>query len=290
MAWLQITFSVETENAECFAALLFEHGALSVTMLDGSDQPIYEPPLNSTPLWQDTRLQTLFENEINVDSLLDELQIAWGKQLPFYDIEELEDQDWVQKGIADFHAMPFGKRLWVCPSWENEINQADAVIIQLDPGLAFGTGAHPTTALCLKWLDAHDLMGKTVLDVGCGTGILAIAAMKLGANNAWGIDIDPQALDASKENAQNNHVFIDWYLPEKLPPIQVDIVLANILANPLCELAPRLMNWTKPQGLLVLSGILRDQADQICNAYQPFGDILEIAQQDDWLRIVVQKF
>jgi len=289
MAWLQITFSVETAQAECFAALLFEQGALSVTMLDGADQPIYEPPLNSTPLWQDTRLQTLFESGTNIDDLLDELQSIWGKQLPFYEIEELEDQDWVQKGIADFHAMQFGKRLWVCPSWESEVNQQDAIIIQLDPGLAFGTGAHSTTALCLKWLDDHDLMGKTVLDVGCGTGILAIAALKLGADKAWGIDIDPQALDASAENAKNNQVSIDVCLPEKLPPIQADIVLANILANPLCELAPQLIDWAKPQGLLVLSGILCDQADQICKAYQPFGNILEIAQQDDWLRIVVQK-
>jgi len=221
--------------------------------------------------------------------LLDELQSKWGKQLPFFDIEELEDEDWIQKGTADFHAMQFGKRLWVCPSWESEINQQDAVIIQLDPGLAFGTGAHPTTSLCLKWLDDHDLKGKTVLDFGCGTGILAIAALKLGAATAIGTDNDPQALDASKENAQNNQVDIELYLPEKLPQNQVDIIVANILANPLCELAPTLIELVKPCGLLILSGILHDQSAQICEIYQRFADVLEITQQDDWLRIVVQK-
>jgi len=289
MAWLQITFAVENTQAEQFGELLFENGALSVTMLDAADQPIYEPPLNTTPLWKETQLKTLFEIGTNVDELLDELQSKWGKQLPFFDIEELEDEDWIQKGTADFHAMQFGKRLWVCPSWESEINQQDAVIIQLDPGLAFGTGAHPTTSLCLKWLDDHDLKGKTVLDFGCGTGILAIAAMKLGAATAIGTDNDPQALDASKENAQNNQVDIELYLPEKLPQNQVDIIVANILANPLCELAPTLIGLVKPSGLLVLSGILHDQSAQICEIYQRFADVLEITQQDDWLRIVVQK-
>lgn len=289
MAWLQITFTVERTQAEQFEEILFENGALSVTMLDAADQPIYEPPLNTTPLWEEVRIQTLFEFGTNVEELFDELQSNWGKQLPFFDIEELEDEDWIQKGTADFHAMQFGKRLWVCPSWESEVNQQDAVIVRLDPGLAFGTGAHPTTSLCLKWLDDHDLKGKTVLDFGCGTGILAIAALKLGATKAIGTDNDPQALDASKENAENNSVNIELYLPEKLPQNQVDIIIANILANPLCELAPILINLTKPQGLLVLSGILHNQADQICQAYQPFADILEITQQDDWLRIVVQK-
>ena len=289
MAWLQITFAVENTQAEQFGELLFENGALSVTMLDAADQPIYEPPLNTTPLWKETQLKTLFEIGTNVDELLDELQSKWGKQLPFFDIEELEDEDWIQKGTADFHAMQFGKRLWVCPSWESEINQQDAVIIQLDPGLAFGTGAHPTTSLCLKWLDDHDLKGKTVLDFGCGTGILAIAALKLGAATAIGTDNDPQALDASKENAQNNQVDIELYLPEKLPQNQIDIIVANILANPLCELAPTLIGLVKPSGLLVLSGILHDQSAQICEIYQRFADVLEITQQDDWLRIVVQK-
>lgn len=289
MAWLQITFAVENTQAEQFGELLFENGALSVTMLDAADQPIYEPPLNTTPLWRETQLKTLFEIETDVDELLDELQGKWGKQLPFFDIEELEDEDWIQKGTANFHAMQFGKRLWVCPSWESEINQQDAVVIRLDPGLAFGTGAHPTTSLCLKWLDAHDLTGKTVLDFGCGTGILAIAALKLGAEKAIGTDNDPQALDASKENAENNHVRIDLYLPEKLPQNQVDIIVANILANPLCELAPTLIGLVKPSGLLVLSGILHDQSTQICEVYQQFADVLEIIQQDDWLRIVVQK-
>jgi len=289
MAWLQITFAVENTQAEQFGELLFENGALSVTMLDAADQPIYEPPLHTTPLWKETQLKTLFEIGTNVDELLDELQSKWGRSLPFYDIEELEDEDWIQKGTADFHAMQFGKRLWVCPSWENQINQQDAVIIQLDPGLAFGTGAHPTTSLCLKWLDDHDLKGKTVLDFGCGTGILAIAALKLGAAKAIGTDNDPQALDASKENARNNQVDIELHFPEKLPQNQVDIIVANILANPLCELAPTLINLTKPQGLLVLSGILHDQSAQICEIYQSFADVLEITQQDDWLRIVVQK-
>ncbi len=289
MAWLQITFAVENTQAEQFGELLFENGALSVTMLDAADQPIYEPPLNTTPLWKETQLKTLFEIGTNADELLDELQSKWGKQLPFFDIEELEDEDWILKGTADFHAMQFGKRLWVCPSWESEVNQQDAVIIQLDPGLAFGTGAHPTTSLCLKWLDDHDLKGKTVLDFGCGTGILAIAALKLGAATAIGTDNDPQALDASKENAQNNQVDIELYLPEKLPQNQIDIIVANILANPLCELAPTLIGLVKPSGLLVLSGILHDQSAKICEIYQRFADVLEITQQDDWLRIVVQK-
>ncbi len=279
MPWTQISFHLDATHAEAFAEQLSELGALSVTLQDAEDQPIYEPALYTTPVWQHTLVVGLFEADCDLPALL-----AHFNPLPSYQVEILEEQDWVRNSLADFQAMRFGKRLWVCPHWL-EPPQPEAINIRLDPGVAFGTGTHATTALCLSWLDAYgDLSGQTVLDYGCGSGILGIAALKLGAQQAWGVDIDPQALQATLDNAAQNEVAARFQvaLPAQLPPMRVNVLLANILANPLCELAAQLAGYVLPQGWIVLSGILQAQVAGVLAAYAPYFDLDEPAFQGDW--------
>ncbi len=290
MSWTQITFEIEAAQAEVFADHVSELGALSVTLQDAADQPIYEPALNTTPVWQTTLVVGLFAADLDTQALLTAVQQQYSP-LPKYRIETLQDQDWVRNSLADFQAMRFGQRLWVCPHWL-EPPEPTAINIRLDPGVAFGTGTHVTTALCLQWLDAqHTLQDWTVLDYGCGSGILGIAALKLGAQQVWGVDIDPQALQATQDNAQQNAVaaHLKRALPEQLPDIQVDLLLANILANPLCELAERLAAYVKPQGKIVLSGILREQSAAVEAAYAPYFDLHETVLQEDWARVTGSK-
>lgn len=290
MPWTQITFELNAKQAESFAESLSELGALSVTLQDAEDQPIYEPELNTTPIWQMTLVVGLLEEEQDTHSLLAALTQQFSP-LPIYCIETLDDQDWVRNSVADFQAMSFGQRLWVCPHWL-EPPAPEAINIRLDPGLAFGTGTHATTALCLAWLDAQaSLAGLDVLDYGCGSGILGIAAVKLGATQVWGVDIDPQALQATLDNAVQNAVAEQFKvaLPEQLPPMQVDLLLANILANPLCELAPRLAAYVKPQGKIVLSGLLQEQVAAIKTAYAPYFEWDEVGLQDGWARVTGTK-
>ncbi len=283
MPWLQLTFTVSPPLADRLADALTALGALSVTFQDGADQPIYEPPLNTTPLWQHTQVIGLFEATQQAEAIALALAADFPDLL-LARVEQLDDQDWVRLGMADFHPMRFGERLWVCPSWETP-PQPEAVNIVLDPGLAFGTGTHPTTALCLTWLDAQAVAGKTVIDYGCGSGILAIAALKLGAACAWGVDNDPQALHATHDNAANNGVAaaLQVVFPEQVPPLQADILLANILANPLCELAPHLASLVRPGGGLALSGILQAQSAQVSLAYAPYFEMSPAVSQEDWV-------
>ena len=287
MAWLKFTLHSDTEHAEKVSDALEELGAQAVTMIDAEDQPLFEPLPGETPLWANLEITGLFEADIDTAQLIQNL----GAQLPenivaSHRLEPLEDKDWSRVWMDDYHPMQFGERVWIVPSW-CEPPQADAVNILLDPGLAFGTGTHPTTSLCLQWLDGQSLSGKQVLDYGCGSGILAIAAAKLGAKKITAIDIDPQALQATQDNAQRNHVneLISTHLPMDLPDAGYDMVLANILAGPLAELADLLCATLRPGGSLVLSGILAEQAESVATAYRRHCDISDPVQQGDWIRL-----
>lgn len=287
MPWLQLRLAITPDQAEQYEDALLGVGAVSVTFTDAEDQPIFEPDLGTTPLWRRTHLVALFEADVDEANLLAHLAFLCGGALPDYSLERLEDQDWERSWMDNFQPMRFGRRLWIVPSWHSA-PEPDAVNLLLDPGLAFGTGTHPTTALCLQWLDAEPLEGKRLIDFGCGSGILAIAALLLGAREAVGTDIDPQAIDASRDNAQRNGIEaarLALYLPEQMPDSPADVVVANILAGPLVQLAPRLISLVAPGGRLALSGILAEQADEVCQAYADAVDLDPVAEHDGWVRI-----
>lgn len=287
MPWLQLRLAITPEQAPTYEDALLDVGAVSVTFMDAEDQPIFEPDLGTTPLWSHTHLLALFEADTDADALVAHLQLLTDGALPEHQIERIEDQDWERIWMDGFAPMRFGQRLWIVPSW-HEAPQPDAVNLLLDPGLAFGTGTHPTTSLCLQWLDAQPLEGCSVLDFGCGSGILAIAALLLGAPRAVGTDIDPQALEASRDNAQRNGIADERfpvYLPADLPQEPADVVVANILAGPLVSLAPQITSLVKPGGRLALSGILAEQADEVRAAYAADFDLDPTAVQDGWVRI-----
>lgn len=291
MSWLQLIFEVEAQHVDLVCEGLVAIGASSVTLQDAADQALYEPALNTTPLWNKTQVIGLFEaDSYDAGQLESQLQeLLAPLVLPPCQSQVLPEQEWTRVCMADFHAMSFGQRLWVCPSWEAP-PQPDAINILLDPGLAFGTGTHATTALCLQWLDQQDdWAGKSVIDYGCGSGILAIAAAKLGATTVWAIDNDPQALQATEENARHNDVVdkIHLSLPEQIPPIQVDCLLANILADPLIELAATFAQLLKPKGTLILSGILEEQVTNVTAAYTPYFSITEVVTQEGWGLLII---
>jgi ribosomal protein L11 methyltransferase len=287
MPWLQVRLAITPDQAETYEDALLEVGAVSVTFMDAEDQPIFEPDLGTTPLWSHTHLLALFEGDADADQVVAHLRLLTGDPLPEHQIERIEDQDWERSWMDNFQPMRFGRRLWIVPSW-HEAPEPDAVNLLLDPGLAFGTGTHPTTALCLQWLDGQPLDGCTVLDFGCGSGILAIAALLLGAEHAAGTDIDPQAVEASRDNANRNGIDparFPVYLPENLPQEQADVVVANILAGPLVALAPQITSLVKTGGRLALSGILAEQAEEVRAAYAADFDLDPTAEQDGWVRI-----
>ena len=292
MPWVQITLSSSPENSEFLEDMLLLCGAGAVSMLDGADQPVFEPIKGTTPLWQDTQVMGLFEADTDGDALLDYLGNGWlaafaNTPFPNYKLEILEDKDWERQWMDRFEPLQFGSRLWVCPSWKPVPNPM-AVNLMLDPGLAFGTGSHPTTALCLQWIAEQDWQGKTVIDYGCGSGILAIGAMLMGAERVLGVDNDTQALTATKDNAQRNGIAaqaIPVFLPEDTPQEAVDVMLANILAGPLIEMAAHLAELTKAKGLITLSGILEHQADAVVEAYSPWFDMHTVVSKDEWVRI-----
>lgn len=293
MPWIQIKLNATNQNAEQIGDMLMEEtGALSVTFLDAQDTPVFEPLPGETRLWGDTDILALYDAETDTAQVLAQIKASGMLDEQFaYKVEQLEDKDWEREWMDNFHPMQFGQRLWICPSWR-EIPDPDAVNVMLDPGLAFGTGTHPTTALCLEWLEALDLAGKTVIDFGCGSGILAIAAIKLGASKVIGIDIDPQALQASRENAKRNGVedLLELFLPQNQPEnLQADVVVANILAGPLRELSPVIQSLVKPQGLLAMSGVLDTQAEDVSGYYCNTFDLDPIAEQCEWCRISGRK-
>lgn len=287
MPWLQLRLAIEPVQAEPLEDSLLSLGAASVTYMDAEDQPIFEPDLGTTPLWSRTHLLALFPGKTDREQLMTQLRALCQSDLPLYELEEIADQDWERSWMDNFKPMRFGQRLWVVPSW-HEAPAPDAVNLLLDPGLAFGTGTHPTTALCLEWLDGTDLLDKDLIDFGCGSGILAIAALLLGAEHARGTDIDIQAIEASRDNARRNNIEderFSLFLPEAMPQHPADVLIANILAGPLVSLAPQLSALVTPGGRIALSGILAEQTDEILDAYRPNFDLDPVAEQDGWIRI-----
>ena len=293
MPWIQIKLNATNENAESIGDMLMEEtGALSVTFLDAQDTPVFEPLPGETRLWGDTDILALYDAETDSNLVIEQIKASNMLAEGFaYKVEQLEDKDWEREWMENFHPMKFGERLWICPSWR-EVPEPDAINVMLDPGLAFGTGTHPTTSLCLEWLESLALSGKTVIDFGCGSGILAIAAIKLGAEKVIGIDIDPQALLASKDNAQRNGVAdqLEVYLPQDQPEgLVADVVVANILAGPLRELSGIIKSLVKPNGELAMSGVLDTQAEDVANYYRDEVQIDPIVEQNEWCRISGRK-
>jgi len=293
MPWIQIKLNASDKNAEHIGDMLMEvTGALSVTFLDAKDTPVFEPAPGETRLWGETDVVALYDAEIDADLVIRQIKASNLLEDGFaFKVEQLEDKDWEREWMENFHPMKFGERLWICPSWR-DIPEPDAVNVMLDPGLAFGTGTHPTTSLCLEWLEGLDLTGKTVVDFGCGSGILAIAALKLGAAKVIGIDIDPQAILASKDNAERNGVAgqIELYLPQDQPEgLIADVVVANILAGPLRELSGVIKGLMKPNGLLAMSGVLDSQAEDVANYYRDELLVAPIVEMNEWCRISGQK-
>ena len=292
MPWLQIRLDSDPQHSELLENALLTSGAIAVTMEDQANQPLFEPPPGETPLWQHTRITGLFDAAHNTDDILQSLTTQLPTALPPHRFELLEDKDWEREWMAHYHPMQFGKRLWICPSWTPPPDPA-AINIMLDPGLAFGTGTHPTTALCLRWLDGQSLEGMTVIDYGCGSGILGIAALLLGAKQVIAVDNDPQALTASRDNAERNQIApekLSVFLPDQLPKeSSADLVIANILAGPLISLSETLTKLLRPGGKLCLSGILDSQAGQVINAYQQFN-FDPVAHDEEWTRLSASKY
>lgn len=280
--------TVDEDQAEEISDALMDAGALSVSFLDAGDQPLFEPPLGTTPVWAQTRVVGLFEEGGDLAAVRSALGQRFGEgRLRDWSEETLADQVWERAWLEHFRPMRFGRRLWVCPTGFT-VEEPGAVVMLLDPGLAFGTGTHPTTALCLAWLDAADLDGATVVDYGCGSGILGIGAALLGASSVHAVDIDPQALVATVDNARKNAVEdkIETSPPDRLSSFESDIVLANILANPLMELADELRLRVRLGGRIVLSGILAEQADAVASVYAGKGFEMEPAVLGEgWARL-----
>ncbi len=292
MPWIQLRVSTTEEKAEQVSDMLMGWGAQAVSFLDAHDTPIYEPMPGEVIYWTNTVVVGLFDAEHPMDKVVKQLQqVSFFKGAADYKLEQLEDKDWEREWMDNFHPIKFGSRLWVCPSWR-DIPDPTAVNVMLDPGLAFGTGTHPTTALCMQWLDATIAPQQTVVDFGCGSGILGIAALKLGAKRVIGVDIDPQAIEASLANAKRNNVEgqIELYLPKDQPSnFQADVVVANILAGPLAELKAVISAYVKPGGQLALSGILASQAQSVIAAYSDEFSFDPIAVQDEWVRLSARK-
>jgi len=289
--WTQLTLSAGDADPQALADVFDALGALSVTLQDAADQPLFEPPPGATPLWSQVRVTALFEAGADLTRIRARLAERFGAACAErLQAEPLDDRDWVRAWMDGYAPMRFGERLWIVPTGF-AAPDPDGVNLLLDPGLAFGTGTHPTTALCLEWLDAHPPLDRCVIDYGCGSGILGIAALKLGARTVWAVDNDPQALTATRDNAERNGVAdrvrtcLPGQLPERVPGLQADLLLANILANPLIELAPRFAALVRPGGNLVLSGILAGQAEDVAAAYRAAFTLEPPAQREDWVRL-----
>ncbi len=288
MSWLQVHLTTDREQAPLMERLLEELGALSVTFGDAADEALLEPPPGALPLWRSTRVTGLFPGETDADALRSalhrRLQHDPGAALQ---LEVLEDRTWERVWLERFHPMRFGRRLWVCPDGQRPEAAEDGVFLDLDPGLAFGTGTHPTTALCLTWLDDAGLDDSVVLDFGCGSGILAIAALKLGARRAIAVDHDPQALEATRANAVRNDVLerLEILPSDRLPPQGADLLLANILAGTLIGLEPVLAAQLDSGGRIALSGILADQASEVAQAFDADFRLEPPRRQEEWILI-----
>ncbi len=296
MPFLQLSLTCTESQQPRLEQALEDVGALAVTLTDAhaeapDEQAIFEPGVGEQPLWQDMVLNALFPAGTDEQTLLHALEsFDPGLDLSGVQFEVVEDQDWERAWMDQYEPLQFGRRTWILP-WNRELpdaaRTADAVVVRLDPGLAFGSGTHPTTALCLDWLDGLELEGKAVLDFGCGSGILALAALLLGAERAVGVDNDPQALIATADNAERNGVGtrLSVHLPEQEPPAMYPVVVANILATALDALAETLASRVAPGGRIALSGILAGQEDALLTRYAPWFDALSVARREDWIRI-----
>jgi ribosomal protein L11 methyltransferase len=295
MSWLTLTVTASEHQAERLSDALMELGALSVDVHDAdADTPqeraiFGEPGEPAAHLWSHNCVTALFSIDAPIDAIMLEASRVVGLDtLPAYRIETLEDNDWVRLTQSQFNPIPISQRLWIVPTWHTPSDPA-AINIILDPGLAFGTGSHPTTRLCLRWLDTHIRGGESVLDYGCGSGILAIAALKLGAASAMGVDVDAQAVQASRDNALANQVDAKFFLPDADPKRQADIVVANILTNPLKMLAPLLAGATRTGGRIVLSGILSEQADSVMEIYAQWFKLESPIMEEGWACVFGEK-
>jgi len=270
--WRQFVMDLDSLDPDTVEDIFIRLGAASVTLSDAGDNPVLEPAPGETPLWSHTRITGMFPGDADMDAFRKGLLGALGvAELPDHRIEDLADRAWEREWLKDFGAMRFGERLWICPTG-SDVNEDEAVVVRLDPGLAFGTGTHPTTALCLEWLDGIDPTGKTLLDYGCGSGILAIAALRLGAASATAMDIDPQAVIATRQNAADNDVAENLLVCGSPGEIEgtFDVVVANILAGPLVQFADFITPMLASRGMLALSGVLCEQADEVMAAYDPW--------------------
>jgi ribosomal protein L11 methyltransferase len=295
MAWQSLKIEADEQLADALSDALLELGALSVSLEDAhagtaEEQAIFGEPGGPQPgLWQASVVSALFPPGVDLPRIVQ--QAASTAQLaavPRFQVEEVAEQDWVRLTQSQFEPIRIAKRLWIVPSWHSA-PEPDAINLVLDPGLAFGTGSHPTTRLCLQWLEQHIQGGESVFDYGCGSGILAIAALKLGAGRVVGVDIDPQAVTSSQQNAEQNQVSAEFYLPDAAPAIQADVVVANILTNPLKILAPLLASAARSGGRIVLSGILAEQAEDVRQTYSAWFDMEPAVLDDGWARLVGTK-
>lgn len=288
MPWLELHLRLESSDHPAVEAALETAGALAQTLTDAEDNPVLEPAPGETPLWPQLQLQALFP--VDRDPL--ELLLALDGQLPEMVMRSarfarLDDRDWTRAWMDHYKPMPFGKRLWIYPTTIEPPADDHLVVVRLDPGLAFGTGTHPTTALCLEWLDSLNWQGETLFDYGCGSGVLAVAALRLGSGHAWALDNDPQALVASHENAQRNQVLEKMTLlsPKSALPPACDRLVANILLNPLLELADRIAGTVKSGGSAAFSGMLKGQEVEFIARYREHFDQFDVAQREDWIRV-----
>jgi ribosomal protein L11 methyltransferase len=293
MPWLELSLTVSADRQAQIESALDDLGALAITLQDSdADTPderaIFEPGVGETPLWNEIVLQALFDADSDraglIHALTDLVPDISPEHIVFRDVA---DQDWTRAWMDTFKPMQFGRRLWIYPWNVEPPPDPDNVVVRLDPGLAFGTGTHPTTALCLAWLDSLDLRGKTVIDFGCGSGVLAIATLKLGALRVIGVDNDDQAILASRDNAERNGVSekLDLYTPDRFVTLEADVLVANILAGPLADLADHFARCLKPGGFIALSGILKGQEVELLSRYAAEFDDLEVAEGDGWIRI-----
>ena len=287
MIWKQISFEVKKSETDLVSEVLMGLGSVSITYSDALDDAIYEPPVGQTPLWDNVKVNALFSSEVNQKSL--ETSISDICNIVVIDTVTLKDRVWEEDCQKDFPSMRFGKRLWVCPSWDTEsILSNDSIVIHMDPGLAFGTGTHQTTSLCLEYLDSNPPKNLHVIDFGCGTGILAIAAAKFGAKSVVAIDNDPQAVLSSKENVAKNkceNTITTIHSIDQESNNKCDLLIANILANPLVELEPLFSDLVHTNGMLLLSGILKEQVDRVVKCYSINFSNIEVANKGEWFRI-----
>ncbi|SMN11645.1 Ribosomal protein L11 methyltransferase [uncultured Candidatus Thioglobus sp.] len=287
MDWMQLTLKTNKQNANFVSEILIGLDSVSVTFSDTNDDAIFEPKVGETPLWKEVTVTALFAVDTDEAHLKKTLQEICNIDIDSFEL--LKDRVWEDECKKDFHAMRFGQRLWICPSWENSAKlPADAVVIDMDPGLAFGTGSHQTTDLCLQYLDENPPINQTVIDYGSGTGVLAIAAIKLGARQAVCVDNDPQAITATLNNIKNNQIesqISALHTDQEDGLDKVDLLIANILATPLVGLCEHFSTLVKSEGKLALSGILQEQVAMILKVYSEYFSDLTVVQKDNWCRV-----